>query len=387
VLCTQPNSIKAISSIKARPDYATDQVKKRCSIVLFINRDNLNVYNYFRSLSTSILSNKYEFLIINNSPISIDESHIKSYMDNVKVIRPQVGLKFVQLCILAAQQAKGKYVIFSQLQLDENWLDKTIDQIETLQMKIATPEEKNYILVNRMDFLDTGSFEGLAAKQESEPPVKEKQSYHHLLLAELNRYADVTGLDVTEKIGKDYPHSQIKYVRCSAETMPFEDNSFDMCCSIATLEHIPNPRAALEEMVRVTAKRGVLYCYAAPLWNSAYGHHKKDIFPNDPWIHLRKKTADEMKFYYKDRCKEIIESDSPEGHINYIYSKHFNQISAREYKSIVADILRITSPIHIDFGLNYQHMELLTPSILSELQDYSEDELLTGSLKLVLRKI
>ena len=108
MLCTQPNSIKAISSIKARPDYAADQVKKRCSIVLFTNRDNLNVYNYFRSLSTSILSNKYEFLIINNSPISIDESHIKSYMDNVKVIRPQVGLKFVQLCILAAQQAKGK---------------------------------------------------------------------------------------------------------------------------------------------------------------------------------------------------------------------------------------------------------------------------------------
>jgi ubiquinone/menaquinone biosynthesis C-methylase UbiE len=318
------------------------------------------------------------------------------------------------LCILAAQQAKGEYVIFSQLQLDENWLDQTIDQIETLKMKIATPEEKNYILVNRMDFLDIGSFEGLAAKQESEPPAKEQQSHHYTLLAEMNKYTDVrgkkvlavgcnrglecnllirmgakevTGLDVIEEVGKDYPHPRIRYVRSSAETMPFEDNSFDISSCIATLEHIPNPRAALEQMSRVTARRGVLYCYAAPLWNSAFGHHKKNLFPNEPWIHLRTKNAEGMKSYYKDRCKEIFKSASLESHIDCIYSDAFNRTSIREYKSIVADLLRVTSPIHIEFGLSYVNLELLKPDILSELQDYSEDELLTGSLKLILRKI
>jgi ubiquinone/menaquinone biosynthesis C-methylase UbiE len=330
-------------------------------------------------------------------------------MDNVKVIRPPVELKFVQLCILAAQQAKGEYVIFSQLQLDENWLDKTIGQIETLKMKIAIPEEKNYILVNRINFLDTGSFEGLVAKQEST-----RQTYHYSLLAELNRYADVrgknilavgcnrglecdllirmgakevTGLDTLEEVGKNYPHPRIRYVRCSSETMPFEDNSFDICCSIATLEHILNPRAALEEMARVTTKRGILYCYAAPLWNSAFGHHKEDIFPNDPWIHLRKKNIEEMKSYYKERSERTTDPISLEAHIRFVYSKNLNQISIREYKSMVADLFRITSPIHIDFVINYKSLELLTPSILSELKDYSEDELLTDSLKLILRKI
>lgn len=414
MLCTQPNSIKAISSIKARPDYAADQVKKRCSIVLFTNRDNSNVYNYLRSLSTSRLSSQYEFLIINNSQVLIDESHIKPYMDNVKIIRPPVGLKFVELCILAAQQAKGEYVIFTQLQLDENGLNKTIDQIETLKMKIATPEERNYILVNRMDFLNTGSFEGLTAKQENEPQAKEQQSYHYALLSELNKYADVrgkkvlvvgcnrglecnlliqmgakevTGLDVIEEVGKDYPHPRIRYVRYPAEAMPFEDNSFDISSSIATLEHIPNPRAALEQMAIVTARRGVLYCYAAPLWNSAFGHHKKDIFPNEPWIHLRKINAEGMKSYYKDLSEQTTDPSNMEAHIDYIYSDGFNQTSIREYKSIVTDLFRITSPIHIELGLNYKNLELLKPDILSELKDYSEDELLTGSLKLILRKV
>ena len=70
-----------------------------------------------------------------------------------------------------------------------------------------------------------------------------------------------------------------------------------------------------------------------------------------------------------------------------IYSKAFNRTSTREYKTIVADLLRVTSPIHIEFDLNYKNLELLKPDILNELQDYNEEELLTGSLKIVLRKI
>lgn len=374
VLCIQPNSVKATNGDEAKTGYGTDQVKKRCSIVFLTGRDCSNAYNYLRSLSTIRLSSQYELIIINNGSAAID-SYAKSCLDDVKVIRPQTGLRFVQLCILAAQQGQGEYVIFSRCQIDEAWLDKTIDQLETMKMKIAIPKEKNYILVNRVAFLDTGSFEGLVEKQEkapkSKPPEKIRLSYQHIYLAELNRLADVrgknvlvvgclwglecdllvrmgakevTGLDVIDNVGKNYPHPQIKYVRSSAETMPFEDNSFDICSSVATLEHIPNPRAALEEMVRVTAKRGILYCFAAPLWNSAFGHHKDKIFPNDPWIHLRKKNADEMKSYYKDRCKQIIKSDPLEAHIDSVYSEDFNQTSIREYKSIVADLFRITSP-------------------------------------------
>ena len=265
--------------------------------------------------------------------------------------------------------------------------------------------------MNRMDFLEAGSFEDLTAKEEINPQIKEQRSYHHILLADLNHYIDVrgksilvvgcnwglecnlliqmgakkvTGLDVLEDVGKEYPHPNIRYVKSSAETMPFEDDSFDICCSMATLEHIPNAKAALDEMVRVTTTWGIIYCQAAPLWNSAFGHHKKDIFPNEPWIHLRKKNAFEMKSYYK----EVNQSHSVDRHIDYIFSNcHFNRTSTQEYKLIIANLLRITSPLHISFVINYQNKELLTPSILNELQDYSEEELLTESLKLVLRKV
>lgn len=407
---TKSNNINAISSIKTKPDQITDIAKKRCSIVLFTNRNNLNVYNYLHSLSTSRVSGQYEVLIINNGPTLIDESYLNTYMDNVKIIRPPLGLKFIQLCLLAAQQATGKYIIFSQQQLNENRLNKLMTQLETSKAKMAIPEEKNYILVNRTDFLNTGSFEGLTAKQESEQQRKEQQTYHHILLAELNRYEDVrgksvlvvgcnrglecdllirmgakeaTGLDVSEHIGEEYQHPRIRYVRSSAEMMPFEDNSFDVCFSIATLEHIPNPKVALNEMVRVTSKRGIIYCQAAPLWNSAFGHHMKNKYPDEPWIHLRKKNAIGMKSYYRDKTK----SCSFDSNIDYIFSKAFNRTSTKEYKSIVADILHATSPIHIGFNLNYTHSELLKPYILAELQDYSEDELLTDGLRLVLRKV
>jgi ubiquinone/menaquinone biosynthesis C-methylase UbiE len=414
MLQIQPNIIKVAHGIEVRASRETNQTQKRCSIVLFTNSSCSDINSYLHSLSTTGLANQYELVIINNSQAEIDESYARSCLDDLKIIKSPAGLKFVQLCILAAQQAKGKYVIFSQCQIDENWLDKIIDELETRKASIAIPEEKNYILVDRMDFLEAGSFERFVAKQEGEPPLKEQQSYHYTLLAELNRYADVrdknvlvvgcnrglecnllvrmgakevTGLDEMEEIGKNYPHPRTRYVRCSAEKMPFEDNSFDICCSMATLEHIPNPKAALEEMVRVTARRGVIYCQAAPLWNSAFGHHFKNTFPNEPWIHLRKKTADEMKSYYKGHHKETIQLCSVEGSIDYLYSKNFNRLGTQEYKSIVADLFRVTSPIHIEFGINYKDAELLTPSILSELKDYSEEELLTDGLKLILRKV
>ena len=183
MLRLQPNRVKAISGVEIRTGSGTDQVKKRCSIVFFTGRDCSDAYNYLRSLSITRLSSQYELVIINNSPAAIDESYLKSFSDDVKIISPQTELKFVQLCILAAQQGRGKYVVFSQGQIDEGWLGKVIDQLETMKTKIAIPEEKDYILVDRVAFLEAGSFEGLVEKKP--------QSYHHLLLREMNKYVDV----------------------------------------------------------------------------------------------------------------------------------------------------------------------------------------------------
>jgi SAM-dependent methyltransferase len=49
----------------------------------------------------------------------------------------------------------------------------------------------------------------------------------------------------------------------SAIALPFDDESFDIVASYQCLEHIPDPEAALKEMIRVCRRGGVI-CIAGP---------------------------------------------------------------------------------------------------------------------------
>ena len=198
----------------------------------------------------------------------------------------------------------------------------------------------------------------------------------------------VVGVDVEEDIGKDYQHKQIEYCRVKAEEMTFEDDTFDISLSFATLEHVQDPKVTLLNMVKVTKPQGVIYCQTAPLWNSPFGHHKKDIFPNDPWIHVRKKSAEEMMDYYGSFCEEVFEGSKIKDHIRYIYSKDFNRMSVFDLRRIVALLMELTLPLSIRFGLSKKlYQPLLTTKIRSELQQYSDEELFTEGATIVLRKL
>ncbi len=99
--------------------------------------------------------------------------------------------------------------------------------------------------------------------------------------------ASVVGLDVISEIGWDYTHPAVSYTLASAESMPLPSDSFDLVFAYATLEHVPDIRAAFQEMARVAAPGGVIYSAAAPLWCSRSGPHWGDAFDHDPWPHLR----------------------------------------------------------------------------------------------------
>lgn len=47
-------------------------------------------------------------------------------------------------------------------------------------------------------------------------------------------------------------------VSCSVEDLPFADASFDLVCSLASLDHVPDPRSALAEMARCLRPGGHL---------------------------------------------------------------------------------------------------------------------------------
>jgi ubiquinone/menaquinone biosynthesis C-methylase UbiE len=57
---------------------------------------------------------------------------------------------------------------------------------------------------------------------------------------------------------------------CSAESLPFEDNSFDMVFSSHVLEHIPDFGKAMKEIYRVLKPNGFLFCVIPSSFDKPY---------------------------------------------------------------------------------------------------------------------
>jgi ubiquinone/menaquinone biosynthesis C-methylase UbiE len=55
------------------------------------------------------------------------------------------------------------------------------------------------------------------------------------------------------------PAGDVSYVQADAQAMPFEDNFFDLVVSCETIEHVPDPCAAVREMYRVAKPGGSLF--------------------------------------------------------------------------------------------------------------------------------
>jgi ubiquinone/menaquinone biosynthesis C-methylase UbiE len=72
---------------------------------------------------------------------------------------------------------------------------------------------------------------------------------------------NVCGIDVSQNAihyaKKNYPGP--KYICCSAEKLPFEDNYFDAVTAFEAIEHVQNPGKVLEETYRVLKKNGYLF--------------------------------------------------------------------------------------------------------------------------------
>lgn len=64
----------------------------------------------------------------------------------------------------------------------------------------------------------------------------------------------------------------VSYVQADAQNMPFEENSFDIVISCETIEHVPDPRAAVREMHRVCKPGGTLFL-TAPNYLNFMGLH------------------------------------------------------------------------------------------------------------------
>jgi len=143
------------------------------------------------------------------------------------------------------------------------------------------------------------------------------------------------------------------------EKMAFHDETFDIVFSNAVLEHVYRVDAALDEIKRVLKKGGIAYNLIHLFPSISGGHHSDWRHPEKvpPWNHLRENKC-RIPFY----LNKLRECDYPK-----MFRERFK-------------ILEVQS-IFDEKGRN-----LLTSQIRSELQDYSEEELLKGGIIVVARR-
>ena len=81
-----------------------------------------------------------------------------------------------------------------------------------------------------------------------------------ILTGSLGNWEHITGLDLSDEIleetRKKYIGDKFSFVTGSALDLPFESESFDMVCISKGLHHVPDPAAALSEMIRVVKAGG-----------------------------------------------------------------------------------------------------------------------------------
>jgi len=82
-----------------------------------------------------------------------------------------------------------------------------------------------------------------------------------------------------------YDSARVELHKVDAQNTIYRDGIFDLIFSVNAFEHIPDPRAAFLEMVRVSAPGALVMIQFDPLWHSAYGHHLWHL-DLGPWAHL-----------------------------------------------------------------------------------------------------
>ena len=78
---------------------------------------------------------------------------------------------------------------------------------------------------------------------------------------------------------------RLKFSRCTEDSLPFPDASFDFVMSWSVFEHVSDPVAVLSEIKRVIRPGGYMFLQIWPLFHSQHGSHLWKWFP-EGWTQL-----------------------------------------------------------------------------------------------------
>jgi len=155
--------------------------------------------------------------------------------------------------------------------------------------------------------------------------------------------------------------------KMDAAKMSFSDSSFDIVFSRAVFEHLENPADVLREIARVIRPGGVFYCLLH-LYSSYSGCHDTRILAGNIgalplWAHLR-----------------------PAHRQKVIENTYLNRLRLREWRYLLNNALPGVQVEALMDDSDPNHLaELAEIRENGELSDYSDEELLTVTLKAVWR--
>lgn len=121
---------------------------------------------------------------------------------------------------------------------------------------------RSYALVNSWDPAHLRKIDRLISLEPGQRVLEVGCGQGHLTKRLARRGIDVTGVDVNPEAVEVAGSDRVVHMR--AETLEYEDETFDAIISIHAIEHIPQLEEALGEMARVLRPGGIaFYIYPA----------------------------------------------------------------------------------------------------------------------------
>ena len=183
-----------------------------------------------------------------------------------------------------------------------------------------------------------------------------------------------------ERNGFAFPLERVAFHQADAMDLHFRDGFFDAVVSINSFEHIPDPRRALRETIRVAKPGGFVFISTDPIWTADTGSHFFHRVP-EPWGHL---VYSDAEFIAKMEANGAAGAEITE------FKSAMNRWRAVNYESAVNDIVqrglaRVACHDSWSGVVDDAHRHSENLRRLSE-RDFSEEELLIRGLRWVLVK-
>ena len=117
--------------------------------------------------------------------------------------------------------------------------------------------------------------------------------------------AECIGLEYSGELIKTCEDKNIKIIQGDAQNPPFQNDSFDVVCAAALIEHVENPIKMLEEAYRVLKPGGIIIITTPdPFFDKiaqAIGHIEKDL-------HQETFSIKKLKNYFLKTNFKVLEA-------------------------------------------------------------------------------